>query len=246
MVEEPLRVLVVEDHPLTRKGICDYLTGQGMLVCEASNTADALNCLREWRPQIAILDMVIPPHPGHSVNWREGDGLRAARLMKQAQRDIGIVFLSSFIFYGAEVLDLVKLGYGGVAFLFKGEGPAHELSEAIERVHKGQVWLTPYVSQELTARVSEVGHFLTTEEHDIILYSVSQMGQLTEREWEVVRQVAAAHSNAGIANQLHITPNAVTAHLQTIYDKVGLKQIDRSLDKRHILIKAYELYRYQI
>jgi len=245
MAEGPLKVLVVEDHPLTRKGICDYLMGQGMLVYEASNTADALICVQEWRPQVVILDLVIPPYSGQSVNWREGDGLRAARLMKQMQRDIGIVFLSSFVFYGTEVLDLVKLGYGGVAFLFKGEGPAHELSEAIERVRKGQVWLTPYVSQELTARVTEAGHFLSTEERDIVLYSVSQLGQLTEREWEVVQQVAAAHSNAGIANQLNITPNAVTAHLQTIYDKLGLKQIDRGLDKRHILIKAYELYRYQ-
>lgn len=245
MAEEPLRILVVEDHPLTRRGICDYLTGQGMVVCEASNTADALLCVQEWRPQAVILDMVIPPSPGQVVKWQEGDGLRAARLIKQIQQNIGIVFLSSFVFYGTEVLDLVREGYGGIAFLFKGEGPADELNEAIAHVCKGQVWLTPYVSQEMTARASEVGHSLTVSERERVLYSASQMGQLTAREWEVVAQVAAAHSNAGIANLLHITPNAVTAHLQTIYDKLGLKQVDRGLDKRLILVKAYQLYRHQ-
>jgi DNA-binding NarL/FixJ family response regulator len=94
-------------------------------------------------------------------------------------------------------------------------------------------------------RPNGVSRSLTEQEREKVEYSVSQMGELTEREWEIVEQVAAARTNAGIAKQLHIAPSSVQTHLSHIYAKVGLGEGRdlAMLDKRALLVKAYSIFR---
>jgi DNA-binding NarL/FixJ family response regulator len=245
MRDYPLQVLLVEDHPQTRTGLQDYLVDQGMIVREADNTAVALEITITWQPAVVVLDIVIPPNPGGSVDFYRGDGLRAARLIKEHDSKIGIVLLSNHPYFRQEVLDLAAQGYGGLVYLFKGEQPAHELREAIHAARDGRIILDPLVSRNQTIRPGEGSHSLTGQERLFVEQAVKFLPQLTEREFDVVAQVATSRTNAGVAKALHITPNAVQAHLRNVYAKVGLSEPGSILDKRSLLTKAYILYRSQ-
>ncbi len=240
-----IRVLVVEDHAQTRAGIRDYLLSQGMEVNEASNTADALKLLEQWQPQVVVLDIVIPPRHGEKANLHHGDGIRAAELIKAYDAEIGIVLLSNHPYYRPEVLELAGQGYGGLVYLFKGESPAHELRNAIQQALEGRLVFDPQVSRSGGRRANDTSRSLTEQEREIVEYAVGQMGELTEREWQVVELVAAARTNAGIAKGLHIAPSSVQTHLSNIYGKVGLGDSEAGalLDKRALLAKAYMVYR---
>jgi DNA-binding NarL/FixJ family response regulator len=240
-----VRVLVVEDHAQTRAGIRDYLSSQGMEVAEASNTADALRLVGEWKPEVVVLDIVIPPRHGEKVDLHHGDGIRAAQLIKEFDAAVGIVLLSNHPYYRPEVLDLAGRGYGGLVYLFKGESPADELRNAIQQALEGRLVFDPQVSRAGARRPNDTSRSLTDQEREIVEYAVSEMGELTEREWEIVERVAAARTNAGIARELHIAPSSVQTHLTNIYAKVGLATTEEGalLDKRALLAKAYRVYR---
>jgi DNA-binding NarL/FixJ family response regulator len=240
-----IKVLVVEDHDQTRAGIRDYLLGQGLEVDEASNTADALELVRTSKPHAVVLDIVIPPRHGEKVNLHHGDGIRAARLIKEHDPDIGIVLLSNHPYYRPEVLDLAGQGYGGLVYLFKGEGPAHELRKAIEDAVEGRLAFDPQVGRTGTPRPNGMSRSLTDQEREKIEYAVSQLNDLTNREWDILELVSAARTNAGIAKELFIDPTTVQSHLSKIYSKVGLGEGDdlALLDKRALLSKAYLIYR---
>lgn len=244
-MENNIRVLVVEDDPQTRSGIRDYLLSQGMDVSEASNTADALQLVKDWSPRVVVLDIVIPPRRGEEVDMHHGDGIRAARLIKEHDPDIGIVLLSSYPYYRPEVLELAGRGYGGLVYLFKGERPPDELRNAIQHALEGRLVFDPQVSRGGVRRPDDTSRSLTEQEREQVEYAVSQMGELTEREWDVIELVAASRTNAGIAKDLHITPSSVQTHLNHIYAKVGLGESEEGalLDKRALLAKTCTIYR---
>jgi len=236
------RVLVVEDHEQTRAGVRDYLAAQGFIVQEAGNTTDALALVKAWHPHVVVLDIVIPSAVGTAVNLQQGDGIRAAWLIKQHNPAIGIVLLSNHPYYRPEVLELAGKGFGGLVYLFKGEGAADELRKAVHDARQGRIVLDPQVGRSQPYRPDDVTHSLTAYEREKVEYAVSQMHDLTDREREIVAQVAASRTNGGIAKMLHITPNAVQTHLRNIYAKAGLSLGTGLLDKRMILVKAHAIY----
>ena len=132
-----------------------------------------------------------------------------------------------------------------MVYLFKGESPAGELRNAIQQALEGRLVFDPQTSRTSARRPNDTSRSLTEQEREKVEYAVSQMGQLTEREWEIVERVAAARTNAGIARELHIAPSSVQTHLSNIYAKVGLGETAEGalLHKRALLIKAYMVYR---
>jgi DNA-binding NarL/FixJ family response regulator len=237
------RVLVVEDYAQTRAGVRDYLLSQGMEVNEASNTADALRLVHEWGPDVVVLDIVIPPRRGEKVDLHHGDGIRAAQLIKAHNPEIGIVFLSNHPYYQPEVLELYRHG-GGLVYLFKGEHPPARLKNAIHDALAKRLVIDPELSAD-QHRPNGTSRSLTEQERDLVENAVRHLNELTEREWEILERVAAARTNAAIAQELHIQPYTVQTHLTRIYDKAGLGAgADLAvLDKRTLLIKAYMIFR---
>lgn len=237
------RILVVEDYAQTRAGVRDYLLSQGMEVSEASNTADALKLVHEWHPNVVVLDIVIPPRRGEKVDLHHGDGIRAAQLIKAHNPEIGIVFLSNHPYYQPEVLELYRYG-GGLVFLFKGEHPPSRLMNAIHDALANRLVIDPELSED-QHRPNGTSRTLTEQERVLVEHAVSHLSELTEREWEILEQVAAARTNAAIAQELHIQPYTVQTHLTRIYDKAGLSSGEdlAVLDKRTLLIKAYMIFR---
>lgn len=240
--EETIRVLVVEDHAQTRDGICDYLRQQGMIVNEAGNTGDGLLLVQEWQPHVVVLDIVLPQRRGATAPFNQGNGIEAARQIKAHNSGIGIVFLSAHPHFRADVLELAKEGYAGIVYLFKGEQPAHELRDAIYAARDGRFILDRKISRTSVPAPAALSHSLTSEEEEKIEFAVAQFNLLTERELEVVNYLVGSLTNAGIAQALVITPNAVQTHLRNVYAKVGLGDKDELLDKRSLLAKAYIVY----
>ena len=240
--EETIRVLVVEDHAQTRDGICDYLRQQGMIVNEAGNTGDGLLLVQEWRPHVVVLDIVLPQRRGATAPFNQGNGIAAARQIKAHDSSVGIVFLSAHPHFRTNVLELAKEGYAGIVYLFKGEQPAHELRDAIYAARDGRFALDPKISRTSDPAPAALSHALTTQEEEKIEFAVAQFNLLTERELEVVSHLVGSLTNAGIAQALVITPNAVQTHLRNVYAKVGLGDKDELLDKRSLLAKAYIVY----
>lgn len=240
--EETIRVLVVEDHAQTREGICDYLRQQGMFVNEAANTSDGLHLVGEWQPQVVVLDIVLPQRRGATVGFSQGNGVDAARQIKEHDPTIGIVFLSAHPHFRSDVLELAKEGYAGIIYLFKGEQPAHELRDAIYAARDGRFALDRKISRTSDPAPAVLSHSLTIQEEEKIEFAVAQFNLLTKRELEVVSHLVSSLTNAGIAQALVITPNAVQTHLRNVYAKVGLGDKDELLNKRSLLAKAYIIY----
>ena len=245
-----IRVLVVEDDALQRAGIRDYLLRQSMDVNEASNTADALQLVEEWAPDVVVLDIAIPPRHGDEVDIRDMEGIRLAQRIKEHNPEIGMVLCSNYHYHRSEVLNLVgQKGYKGFVYLFKAGTPPRGYRDAIYQAKKGSLILDPVVSEGTTYGPDVISRSLTEEEREKVEYAVSQMssqmGQLTEGEEKVVKLVAESHTNKGIAEKLCISTSTVDTHLRNTYHKLGLTrgEIGDLLDQRILLIKAYIIYR---
>jgi DNA-binding NarL/FixJ family response regulator len=241
-----IRVLVVEDDDLQRAGIRDYLLRQGMDVSEASNTNDALQLVEERAPDVAVLDIAIPPRRGEEVDIRDIEGIRLAQRIKEQDPQIGIVLCSNYPYHRSEVLDLVgHEGYKGFVYLFKAGTPPRGYLDAIHQAKAGSLILDPVVSEGTTHGPDVISRLLTEEERDKVEYAVSQMDQLTEAEEKVVELVAASCTTKGIAEKLCISTNTVDTHLRSAYHKLGLadKEIGGLLQQRILLAKAYIIYR---
>lgn len=132
------RVLVVEDDAIQRAGIRDYLLRQSMDVNEASNTADALQLVEEWAPDVVVLDIAIPPRHGEEVNIRDTEGIRLAQRIKEQDPQIGIVLCSNYPYHRTEVLELVgQKDYKGFVYLFKAGTPPRGYLDAIYQAKAG-------------------------------------------------------------------------------------------------------------
>jgi DNA-binding NarL/FixJ family response regulator len=197
--DEQLRVVIGEDDVLLREGIARLLVEAGFDV--AAQAGDADDLLRKGlahRPDVAIVDVQMPPH-------REDDGLRAAIELRRRHPEIGVLVLSHF--YEEEyALELIGERPEGVGYLLKERvGDVDAFVAAIERVAAGGSALDPEVVGRMLGR--RAGGPLDT---------------LTARERDVLAAMAEGKSNRGIAEELVVTEAAVEKHVTGIFQKLEL------------------------
>ncbi len=194
----PIRVLVVDDQAIVRKGICALLaTEPGIqVVGEAETGQEAVAASQQLRPDVVLMDLVMPGV----------DGLEATRHITASNPEVRILVLTSFD--GDDKL-FPALRAGAQGYLLKDSGP-RDLVQAIHDVHDGRSSLHPSVAcrvlQELAGPSSRR----------------SERGSLTDRELEVLRLVAQGHSNLDIADQLTISEATVRTHVSNILAKLDL------------------------
>lgn len=200
-----LRVVIAEDSFLMREGIATVigLDDKLDLVAAAATFDELVEAVDEHRPDIVITDIRMPP-------TQTDEGIRAANLLRTEYPNIGVVVLSQYV-EPAYALRLFEDGSEGRAYLLKERvGDGDELSAAVQRVSEGGTVVDPKVVDALM------------QDHSRAKPSVLE--RLTEREREVLEQMATGASNGGIGEALFISARSVEKHINSIFTKFDLAQ----------------------
>lgn len=190
-----IRVLLADDHSVVLKGLRMFLgrDPELMVVGEAADGAEAIHLARQLRPDVVLMDLLMPVL----------DGIAATATIRQELPETEVIALTS-VLESATVVGAVKAG--AIGYLLK-DTQAHELRRAIKAAAAGQVQLSPQASAYL---MREVQMEKTTE-------------SLTERETEVLRLLAQGQSNKEIASHLHVVEDTVKTHIRHILAKLGVQ-----------------------
>ncbi|WP_322750222.1 MULTISPECIES: response regulator transcription factor [unclassified Frankia] len=200
---DPIRVLVVDDHALFRRGLQMVLEQEANIevVGEAADGAEAVTMAVDMAPDIVLMDVRMP---------RRG-GIDATSAIKQAVPSAKIVMLT-ISDEEADLYDAIKAGAMG--YLLK-EISIDEVATAIRAVHGGQSLISPSMASKL---LTEFASMIKKADDRPQLPTP----RLTDREMEVLRLVAKGLNNRDIAKQLFISENTVKNHIRNILEKLQL------------------------
>ncbi len=196
--EQRIRVLIVDDHVIVRKGIRALLAMQPdvEVVGEAGDGREALARAEEWRPDVVLMDLMMP----------EMDGIEATREITSRFAETRVVVLTSF---AADDKVFPALKAGALGYLLKDSGPA-ELLGSIRQVYRGESSLHPAIARKVLHELTRPVERAKTAE------------SLTDRELEVLRLIAQGLGNQEIADKLVVTEATVRAHVSNILGKLHL------------------------
>ena len=195
-----MRVVIADDSPLLREGIASFVRGEGIeVVAEASSPDELLAAVDEHEPDLAIVDIRMPP-------TQTDEGIQAAHEIRRRHPDMAIVLLSQHVEVGVAT-QLLATAPQGLGYLLKDRvtDPA-DFAGSLRRVAGGGTALDPQVVSGLLADPGEDG----------------PLRSLSPREREVLELVAEGRSNKAIGERLVITQGAVQKHVSTIFNKLGL------------------------
>ncbi|TML81445.1 MAG: response regulator transcription factor [Actinobacteria bacterium] len=201
--DEPIRVLIVDDHALFRRGLVMVLEQEKDidLVGEAGDGAEAVNIAQDTMPDVVLMDVRMP---------RRG-GIEATSQIKAIAPHTKILMLT-ISDEEADLYDAIKAGASG--YLLK-EISIEEVANAIRQVHAGQSMISPSMASKLLTEFATM--VKKTDEKP-----AAAQPRLTEREMEVLRLVAKGRNNRDIAKELFISENTVKNHIRNILEKLHL------------------------
>ena len=206
----PIRVLIVDDHAMVRRGMRDFLELHDDLdvVGEASDGEDGIRAASELMPDIVVMDLMMPGV----------DGVEATRRIRASNPEIQIVALTSFV-EEARVVAAIEAGASG--FLLK-DAEADELAAAIRAAAAGEVHLDPAVAGIVARRMRAAGSGGHGAGGAGGAGPREGIGSLTSRERDVLAGVARGLSNRAVAEELGITERTARTHVSNILAKLGL------------------------
>lgn len=193
--QPPIRVLIVDDHAMVRRGLATFLRAFGDLALagEAGSGEEAVRMSAQVQPDVILMDMMLP-----GIN-----GPEAIRAIRQRQPHVQVLALTSF-----KEGELIRhaLEAGAIGYLLK-DVSADELASAIRAAHSGRATLSPEATQSLVqmARQPDAPSF-----------------ELTEREQTVLRLMVEGLSNTQIASRLVVSPSTIKSHVSAILTKLGV------------------------
>jgi DNA-binding NarL/FixJ family response regulator len=192
--------VLADDSVLLREGVARLIADAGFeVVGQASNADELLLKVRSYSPDVAIVDIRMPP--SHT-----DEGLRAAQQIREKHPGTGVLVLSQYAEPGY-AMELLADSAEGVGYLLKDRvSDVDEFCSAVRRVAEGGSALDPNVVSQLVGR----------RRRD------DPVAELTPRELEVLELMAEGRSNHAIGERLFITPRAVEKHVTSIFGKLGL------------------------
>ena len=206
-----IRVAIVDDQAMVRAGFRLIVQSQSdmQVVGEAADGQEAIDLVRRERPEVVLMDIRMP----------KVDGIAATREIVGVTR---VVILTTFEL-DEYVFDALAAGASG--FLLKAARP-EDLVQAIRVVAAGEALLAPSVTKRLIEEFAK--------RPEPALRKPKQLDSLTEREREVLQELAGGFTNAEIAQRLHVSETTVKTHVAHLLDKLGLR------DRVQAVILAYE------
>jgi DNA-binding NarL/FixJ family response regulator len=206
-----LRVVIADDQPMMRAGFKTVLeaTGDIDVVGEAGNGEEAVHAATALAPDVVLMDIRMP----------EMDGIEATRRLPRQR----VLILTTF---GLDQYIIEALRAGASGFLLK-DAPTREVVDAVRAVAAGDAVLSPAITRQL---LDQVGRRLPAA----VSQTPEALAQLTDREREVLRMLAAGLTNAEIAAVLVVSEATVKSHVSNLLGKLGLR------DRVQAVIYAYE------
>jgi DNA-binding NarL/FixJ family response regulator len=189
-----IRILIVDDHVVVRQGLRIFLGLDPDLeiVAEAADGAEAVALARQHRPDVVLMDLLMPVM----------SGVEATAAIRRELPDTEVLALTSVI-EDTAVIEAMRAG--AIGYLLKNTD-APQLRRAVKAAAGGQVQLSPQLAARL---VNEMRALHTAD-------------QLTEREWSVLRLLARGQSNKEIAQELQISETTVKTHVKNVLGKLGV------------------------
>ncbi len=199
-IENPISIVVVDDHPLFRKGVADLIAMDPLLelIGEAASGEEGLKLALEITPDIVLLDL----------NMRGMDGLATLKALKE-QGYGGYVVMLTVSDSESDIIDALRGGADG--YLLKDMEPEQVL-ESIRAAASGQIAIPVELTQLLARALRHEGRPVTSSEAD-----------LTEREQQILELIAESLGNKQIARQLDIAESTVKVHVKHLLKKLKLR-----------------------
>lgn len=206
MADRVIRVLLVDDHAMVRRGMRDFLDLHDDIevVGEAVDGAEAVERAAELRPDIVVMDLMMP----------NVDGIEATGRIKAEIADVEVIALTSFI---EEARAVAAIEAGASGFLLK-DAEADELAAAIRAAAAGEVHLDPAIAGIVARRMRDGGGASGGRAGG----ARDGIDSLTARERDVLARVARGLPNRQIADDLGITERTARTHVSNILAKLGL------------------------
>ena len=196
---DPITILLVDDHSVVRLGLKAYFATLPDLhvVGEAGSGQEAVKLVEQHAPDVVLMDLIMPGM----------DGVETTRQVKKASPRTQVIVLTS---YHDDEHIFPAIRAGALSYLLKDMDP-DDLADAVRRAHSGEAVIHPRVAARLVKEISGIRQ-----------EAVNPFNELTDREMDVLRQIADGKNNREIAETLVISEKTVKSHITNILSKLHL------------------------
>lgn len=215
--KEVATILLVDDHPVVRKGLCDLINREDDLrvAGEADNAVDAIKLMETIQPDLVTVDLSLS----------ETDGLELIKQIKSIDDDIRILVISM---HDDRVYAERALHAGAMGYVNKNEATDH-LIGAIRQVLGGKVYVSEKVTERILTRARNTGSV-----------NAAPLESLTDKELEVLKWLGKGHTTREIAENLKRSIKTIETHRESIKAKLGVTTSAELIHRATLLVKDLE------